>query len=387
MRKIKIATLFIRNNYKKAIPSIMTLTTFLLILNILLGILFSTTGLFSDTIVDNSSVHFMEIINNGDRSEINKIKTFIENQKEISDSFFDTSHPIIIECDNNDGFQTYSLLGVPKQLLPRLGLKSSSDKFLFLPQNDKKYYSNITSVEIEETLYPEKEKNGKAEIQTINYEVTGFYQKIQWDLFPENVAIIDSETANKIALRSNPEKEILSDRIIAFVPDVASMKNIEQKIKESFLDAEVKYSLKFTNNLPQYAKVFIAISGIIVLILVLFCIVNIKESVHQILNIRKRDVGLLSLFGVENKNIFTIFMFEFLLYGVASFSLSFVSSSILFIMLKIFFSIDLISKYVLIYLFADIVIALLMFICISAIQIKLILKKIDSAKIFKEILK
>lgn len=386
MKRIKIASLFIKNNYKKAIPSIITLTTFLLILDILLGIFFSTTGILNDSIVENSSVHFMEILNNGEMSDISKIKEFISKQDEISGNFYDTSHPVLVDCDSEAGAETYTMIGIPKSLLPELGLKADTDKFCFLPKTDEKYFKNMTSIEIDETLYP-KGKKGDAQIEYVKFDISGFYEKIKWDLFPENLIIVDDATAIEIAERSNKDGSILSDRIIAYVSDSAAMSKVEGKLKAEFPNIDVKYSLKYTGQLSEFAKVFLAIGGIIILVLTVFCIINIKESVRQILNVRKRDIGLLALFGVDNSNIFYIFMIEFFLYGLVAFVLAYVTMGGLFFAIYKVCQLDLFGPFYLIYLIADLGIAVLMFIVISAIQLRNIMKKIDDAKIFKEILK
>lgn len=389
MRKLKIAKMFINVNFIKSFSAIIALTTFLLVLNILLGILFSSTGMFSDSVTENSSMHFMEIINEGELSDNTKINDELSNMFGVNGSFIDVSHPIQIQCKNESGAQLYTLIGVPNSVLSEFNLSSSSDKFLFLPKTDENYFTGIDTVEFEETLYLANKDGLKLpELKLFKYDITGFYNKISLDIFPENLAIIDEATAMEIARGMTEDGTLMhSDRVIANVTDVSKMKSIEDTIVEKFPNTKVRYPLKYTGKLPQFATVLIAISGIILAILFIFCFINIKSSVKQMLNIRQRDIGLLSLFGVKSKEILWIFVIEFIFNGLISFLLASAVTCILFLIFKYAFLIDLITNYFYIYLITNAIIAVIMFVLIAIIQVRTSLKKINNAKIFKEILK
>lgn len=389
MKKFKITSLFIRSNFRKSISSILTLTTFLLVLNILLGILFSTTGIFSNSITENSSVHFMEIINNGDNSDLSKIKKYLDEISDVKGSFIDVSHPVMIECNNDSGMEIYTLVGVPKELLPDIGLSSDNEEFLFLPGKDKNKFNGLSNVQFEETLYKEQSSGiRKSEIVYFKYNISGFYRKISWDLFPDNIIIIDVGTATEIANRMTEDENILpSDRIIASIKNVSKMENIDEELSLKFPNTDIRYALKFTGQLPQFATVLIAISGIIVIILLVFCFVNIRSSVRQILDQRSRDIGLLSLFGVKTKEILSIFVMEFLFNGIIAFIFSSFISTLMFSLFKLLFDIDLLTGYLGIYLLSNVIIAVLLFVIIAFVQVSSSLKRINNAKVFKEILK
>lgn len=389
MNKIKIAKMFIGINLKKSISAILTLTTFLLVLNILLGILFATTGIFSGSITENSSVRFMEVVNGGDNKDITNINSEIKSMSDVKASFIDVSHSVVIPCNNESSMEIYTLVGVPKDLLPELNLSATSDKFLFLPSSDKDAFNGMDSVEIEETLYSDKGNGVRvAELKYFNYKITGFYESIKWDIYPDSIAIIDETTAMEIAYGLSPDGKTLgSDRVIVNVTDVSKMQAIEENLQEKFPNVDVRYALKYTGQLPAYATVLIAVSGIIIAILAAFSIINIRSSVQQMLNLRQRDIGLLSLFGVKSKEIRSIFIIEFIFYGVLSFLLASLMTSVLFGVFTIAFSIDLISNYFMIYLITNAVIAVLMFVLIAIMQVNRSLKRINNAKIFKEILK
>ena len=389
MNTIRIAKMLIGINLKKSIPAIMTVTTFLLVLNVLLGILFSTTGIFSNSITENSSVHFMEIVNEGDPNDVNNINMELKKSRDVRASFIDVSHPVVMSCNNESGMEVYTIVGIPCELLPELKLSASSDQFLFLPKADKNSFNGMSRVEFEETLYIDKGNGVRApELKCFEYEITDFYEPIQWDLFPESIAIIDEKTAMEIANGMSVDgMTIPSDRVIANVLDVSKMQALEQAIKKRFPNTDVRYALKHTGQLPNYATVFIAVSGMIIAILLVFCIINIRSSIKEILNTRQRDIGLFSLFGVQSKMINRVFIIEFTFNGVLSFLITSLITGIVFAFLDVAFSIDLISSYYLIYLVSNAIISVFMFVFIAIVQVRRALKRINQAKIFKEFLK
>lgn len=389
MKKNKIIFMFVRNNIDKTLPSILTLTTFLLILNILLGILFSTTGVLSRSVTNNSFVHFMEVLNNGDFKKSSEMISKIEAIPEVDECFPDVAHPIMIENENSEQFELYTALGVPKSLLNEFGLSSDTDKYIFLPQKDSNRFKKGSVVKFEETLYNKNAKQGENayELEELKYTVTGFYDDLNWDLFPENVILLDQITTDRIAMGGASDGIMAADRIIVHVADVSNMKNVEEKIHEMYPESEIRYDLKHSGELPSYSKLIIAVSGTLLIVLLIFCIFNINGNVKQILNSRHRDIGLLSLFGVDSGDITYIFVWEYFISGFIAFILVIVVTTILFIMLKVFSGIDMLTDYMHIYIIADVILAVMIFVFISVIQVKRALKKINKAKLFKEVLK
>lgn len=389
MHTLRISFMFIRTNFKKALSSILTLITFLLVLNILLGVLFSTTGILGDTITENESVHYMEIINEGDSSNIQIIYQDLNSMDKVKGCFIDVSHPIVLPCNSEEGMKIYTLVGLPKELLSEIGVSSQNDKYLFLPIEDQASFDGIDVVQIEESLYVQQaDESWLPEIVCYDYEITGFIEKIQWDIFPENIAIIDDKTAMEIAkgMTMNGDN-YLSDRVIVYVSDVSNMKAVQEHLERTYSNVDIRYALKYTGQLPEYATVLIAVSGIIIAILLVFCYINIKNNVKQLLSMRQRDIALLSMFGVENKKITGLLVTEFSFYGVVAFLFVSAITFVLFFALRYVFSIDLLSGYMTIYLISNAVIALLILTLVSSFQVRSLLGKIDHTKIYKSILK
>ena len=165
------------------------------------------------------------------------------------------------------------------------------------------------------------------------------------------------------------------------------MKIVEGKIGELYPNAMVKYSLKYSNELPSYTVVLLAGSGIIVVVLLLICVFNIKNSVNQIVDQRNRDIALLSLFGSGDKTIRQMFIYEFIVYGLVTFVCSTFISFGVFITFKYVLGIDMITKAYWVYIVFDFAISLIVFGILSITLISSRLKKLNNAKMFKEFLK
>ena len=388
MKRFKIAKMIIAAGFRKSVSTMLTLVTFLLVLNILIGILFSVTGILSGSITQNASVHFMEIINEANDVDILELKKEIDNMPDIKSSFIDVSHPVMIPCNNSSGMEVYTLIGIPRELLSEFGIFADKDTFLFLPNRDMQSYEGMDVVEIEETLFVNQPDGSRVpELLYFYYDITGYYDPIPWDIFPQDIVIIDEPTAMDIALgMSFDGVSPMSARVIAFVYDVSKMHDIEQEIISLFPSMDVRYALKYTGKLPEYATVLIAVSGIIIAILAVFCYTNIRSSVRQMLILRQRDIGLFSLFGVQNSDIVRVFVIEYVYYGVVSYVFVSVVTVLLFTIFKQLFRIDLLTNYVWIYLVSNAVLAVVIFAVIAAKQVHLILNRIDNAKIYKEIL-
>ncbi len=386
MRKFKVVKVFVLNNISKTIPSILTLTTFLIILNILLGILFSTTGVLEKSITDNFSVHFMEILNNEDFTYSPQMSLDIEKIEQVDESFVDYAHPVQIESESGL-YELVTIIGMPKSVLSALKLNTDEEKFLFLPDKLKDSFKLGEEVYFEETVYTGKLINGSLyDIVDFKYNVTGFFEELKWDVFPENIVIIDEETFLQIA-DVGGEAEMRSGRIIVYVSDVSEMKTVENKIKEIYPMADIRYTLKHTGSLPEFSKILIAVSSVILVVLLVFCIFNINGNVKQILNQRQRDIGLLSLFGVDSKTIFTIFVSEYFFSGLFAFILTGGITTLLFFILKEMFNLGQFLEFMWIYIVIDFVVSILIFVFISTLQVNLSLKKLNKSKIFKDILK
>lgn len=218
-------------------------------------------------------------------------------------------------------------------------------------------------------------------------DITAYYKDIEFDMLPPNLAIIDEHRMFQIVKKMSETESYTIQRLLITVDDISDMKIVEGKVSEVYSDALVKYSLKYSNELPSYTVILIAGSGIIVVILLLICVFNIKNNVNQIIDQRNRDIALLSLFGVGDKTIRKMFIYEFVIYGLCTFICSTAISFGLFAIFKYILEIDILTNMYWIYMILDFVISFIVFGVLSITQISSRLKKINNTKMFKEFLK
>lgn len=377
------------DHIKKSISSICALITFLFVLNLLLGIIISTTGVFQSSITNNNSMKFMEICNEGDLKRTSEIYQYLKSLEDVNSCFIDVSFPVVVVCDNESNNETYNLLGVPKEMLVNLGIESPKDeKYLFLPKRHEEYFKDSLFI-FEVSEYVVNEDGAKVvNCHDMTFDITGYYEDISLDLFPEDLAIIDEETAMTIAKNASESgEEIYSSRVIATVDDVSSMNAVEEKLVRKFENVTVRYDLKYTHELPSYAKILITISGVILSVIFIICICNIQSGITQMMSLRKRDIALLSLLGIQKKQIRRIFILEFAFSGILAFVGAFLLTNVIFIGFLKGFGLDLLTNCIGIYFLVDLVVAIVMFILISYILLEKMLRELNMSKMYKDILK
>lgn len=206
-------------------------------------------------------------------------------------------------------------------------------------------------------------------------------------MLPPDLALIDEARMLAITERMYPDGKVHVHRILVTCDDISSMKDIETQISQIYPDATIRYSLKYSKKLPTFSVMLITGSSIIIVILLIICIINIRNNVNQILDTRNRDIGLLTLFGTGDKYIKSIFIHEFSFYGFITFIIATLSNLILFVLFKMVLRLDLLTDYFLIYLILNLTISVLVFCLVSFLQISRRAKKLNKAKLFKEFLK
>ena len=385
----KMVHMFVRTYKKKMMPAILALTSFLLILNILLAILISTTGIFDKSVTNNVTMKFMEIINNGSLEETKKIDEKLAVMDKVADHIPDYYHPVIVDKKDGQMGEDFNLIGMSEIIIKDLGITPSGEKYMYLPNSASKTYKIGDVVSVEEPVYKDNPKANEKpyEFKTFEFEVKGFYDDISWDVLPDDLAIIDKNSFEIITSNLVEHGALAADRGLAYIPNVADMKDVEKSITSEFPNVQVRYSLKNAGHLPDYAVFLVAVSGIIIAILFVFCFFNIRGNVSQILNQRTRDLGLLSLFGMEPASIRYVLVCEFFIAGISAFVLSGVVTFGLLVALYVIWKIDVFLRYMWIYLVIDLILAIVLFVGIACFEITSALKKINNAKIFKEILK
>lgn len=386
---VNVVNIFLKRNFKKFIPSCLTLITFLFIFNLITGVMLSVTDNFRDSIVNNKALYIMEI-NFRNYKDINLIdkKNSYKEIEDVDDAFVDFSHPVAIESKNSGNIEVVQLVGVPKSVVNRFSnIENPPNNFLVLPEILNDRFKEEELITFEEGEYFEEE--GKIKSKLVNYDlkVTGFYKEFLFDYFPPNVVLIDETLAEKIAIKSSENGSPIADRMIMLVTKVDKMDDVSKAISKDDKDVQVKYDLKMTKNLPDYAVIMLAISSVIIVVLLALSCINIYNSIKQMLNLRIRDIALFDILGIEEKKIKVMFLQEFTIYSIATFIMSIIITICIFSIFKVFFSFNLLGIYIIIYIISNFCISVIVFLTITYIQITKQLGNLTRRKIYKEVLK
>lgn len=113
---------------------------------------------------------------------------------------------------------------------------------------------------------------------------------------------------------------------------------------------------------------------------------NLKANIDQILILRQRELGLMSIIGFKKGNIVAIEMIGFFIDSIISFIVSFFITALLLEGLKIYFSFDLLTCNVKYYLIIDFILTMFIFLGITSIELKSYIRKISNRKIYREVL-
>ncbi|SEF81788.1 ABC transporter permease [Lachnospira multipara] len=390
MRIMRASVIFWKINLKNAVSAIVTLVSFVLILNLIIGIVFQMTGVMKHDIVDNNSLKFMEIIVDDTRNEsLKSIYNDLRSNDKIEGCVYDLTVPVTNMDMQNDSDVTYYMFGVTKDMLKSFGINANEelDNYLYIPETYKE--NNKTDSFVLYSAYKTIDENG---IEEINYtekqlEITDYYNEIKLNLLPEPLILVDETEAINYYNNNMIDFGLFDNtRIIATVKDVSYFKEIENELNNNYDNLLIRYDLKNTGTLPEYAKVITIVSSIVILVLAFFSITNLKANINQNLNTRKREIALMGILNFGKKKIIAIELIGFLIDSVICFSISFVVSIILFTLLKSYFGFDIISGYGIYYFVIDLAITIILFIGISTIELKLYTQKILNRKMYREVL-
>lgn len=388
-RLMNIVIIFFKRNLKRFIPSIITLITFVVVLNIVLGIIMETTGVMKNSVTENASMFLMEVLLNDNEEEgkIVEIENEIKKIENVAATCMDVSHPINVSSVSGNNCEVFNMLGIPREALQYFDIKDNKKgKFFYIEDKFLDDFPIDSEVVFEEGEYYIKENELNSRLVQYSFQVSGSFHPIGDDFFPTGLALMDEETALKIAKGMSVDGIIRSCRIIVFVPDVSKMKNVEQEILKKYDTVSIHYSLKNAKELPSYSTALITVGGIITAILFILSLFNLNGNVRQILQNRSRDIVLFHLFGVKRNQIKKIFMMEFAFYSVISFLVTLLLIGGLFQVFKVFFNFDILTDYFGLYIIVDFLITILLFGILSLIQINLSIKT-SATNHYKEMLK
>lgn len=388
-RLMSVVSIFFKRNVKKFMPSVITLVTFIVVLNIVMGILLETTGVMKQAVTQNASMYLMEIVIENNESEDNLVSMIDEINKieYVASACMDLSHPINAVNSKSGKNEVFNILGINKKALHYFGIENcEKDSFFYIENKFLDTFPVDSMLTFDEGEYYIENNELKSRVVYYDAQVSGGFTSIGDDFFPKGLALIDSKTSLKIAKGMSPDGKIKSNRIIVIIPDVSKMKLVEQNIQEKYDFVSIHYSLKNAKELPSYSKVLITVGSIIIGILFLLSIFNLNGSVKQILSSRSRDIALFQLFGVKKNKIKKIFLLEFILYSAITFVVTIIIVTSLLESLKICFGFDIISKYYCIYFVIDFVMSIFIFGTLSLIHIATGIKSSSGGE-YKEMLK
>lgn len=378
--------IFFKSNIKKFVSIILSLIVFLLIFNLISGLVKSLYDNFKTGIVDNEALYFMEVYSDTDMSLINMdLNKKIKNIKGVEYTICDFAHPVYFS-KNKEISDFGTILGVPKGCLKYFGVKDdvSDQNFIILNTEDKNQFKIGENVSIEEQRYCKGNNKGKTEFYNVTRKVCGFSNNSAGGLFPDDTILIDDKTAEEIARGQTEDGVPQFGRIIVIVPNVDDMSDISKQIEGFNSGITTRYALKSTKQIPQFAVVIVAVSAVLFLVLLLFSVISISSSLKQILILRKRDITLFNIFGIEDSAVNKIFMSEFICYGLIAFVGSVSLSFIIFYLLSVLFRFDILTNNIPLYLVLDLLLSLGIIMISGYVQLKMLVKKLSSKYAFKE---
>ncbi|MBQ3422114.1 MAG: FtsX-like permease family protein [Romboutsia sp.] len=387
---MSISVLFFKRNIKKFFNIIFSLTFFILIFNFIIGFILNVTNNYKSDIVDNSNLYFMQIENKDlnykfDNSILDKIKKI----DGVEYAFFDYEMNAEVLKENKSSKSSSAIIPVSKEYLKYFGVEDSisSDKFFLLNTKavDSESFNDNENIELCAHIPTIKDGEIFGSSQYMTSSLTKKFTMPELLYFPPETSIIDPSSFQQLF---NPEQNnIGAAKIIVICPKVDNMKTVCKEIENLDDTLIVKYALKTTNSLPEFAVTITTISSIILLVFLVITIFNISSNIKQLLVLRKRDVGLLYLLGIEQKNIYKLFISEFFMNGIITFILSLAGTIIISIPLNYFFKFNLISKYILLYFSLDFLLVIGLLLILGTIQLKKLLAKLTNGTFYKEILK
>ncbi|WP_160670032.1 FtsX-like permease family protein [Clostridium sp. C8-1-8] len=387
---MKISILFFKRNIKNFFNIIISLTLFILIFNFIIGFILNVTSNYKTDVVNNSNLYFMQIENKDLNYKFNKdTLSKISKIDGVEYAAFDYGMTLEILKDDKQAKSASAIIPVSKEYLKYFGVKEtmSSDKYFLF--NDKAVDSAKFSVNDNITLcahIPTVKDGaiyGESKFKAIS--LTSKFTMPELLYFPPDTSIMDPKSFNE--LFNIEDASANASKIFVICPKVNSMEAISKKIESMNKDFRVTYALKTTHTLPKFAVTITTVSSIILVIFLIITVLNVSSNIKQFLILRKRDIGLMHILGIEEKRIYILFINEFFLNGVFTLIFSLTGTIVAAMLLNCFFNFDIISKYILLYLLIDILLVIVLLIFSGAFQLKKIIKRLSDGTFYKEVLK
>lgn len=392
---MRIAFLFFKRNFKKFTGIILSLLSFLLVMNLILGIILSVNDNFKRGIVNNSDLYFMEVYNEDAPMDISlKLRDKVNSIEGVESSFFDFSHPVKLYDKGKNNIDMTNILGVETKTLQYFNVDDIDveEDFIFINRSlsDKKEFKDLKKgdkVYIKDYKYVKQGDSWEGEEYFLERTFYGFLDFDENNIFRNNISLIEYNSAEKIARGMTRTGDPYFSRFIVIVPEVDKLEEVANVIREEDKDLKVRYTLDETGSLPSFAVIIVAVSALIIAILFLISVFSVLSNLNQILELRKRDFALFDMFGVDGKEIMKMFIVELFIHGILTFISTVVITYVSFYLFRSFLQFDLLTEYLYIYILVDFILAVGMLVFIGIIKLKKTLKANDTMGFYKEVLK
>lgn len=182
-KKMKIVLLFFRRNFKKFTGIMFSMISFLLVMNLILGIILSVKDQFKTDIVDNTDLYFIEVYNEESPMDIPlELRDEVNSLDGVESSFFDFSHPVKITDSQINNLDMTNILGVETKALKYFNIEEIDvkDDFIFINnelENNEKFrdLKKGDKVYIRDYKYVEKDGVMDSEEYLIERTFYGFF--------------------------------------------------------------------------------------------------------------------------------------------------------------------------------------------------------------------
>lgn len=322
----------IKNNKKRLLFPIISLSLFILIMHISVVYLLSLKEGISKNISSNQALKFIEIENKAEQKDFTpKDISEIEKIKGVKCIF--PRATVKVETNNYLGKRVnLMLLGIPDAaaqefLNQNQAFESSKDIYI-----SKEYKDNFKGEQLDLNLVA-ADKNSNA----IEVHISGEYNNMHILDLEKGISLAPMTLVNSINAKYaglSEEEYLSSNKFIKYIIIVNDLSKVEAIAKQ--LDSKgysTYYQLKAMKELPAISR-FILIIGLVLGVFIGFvAIITTNLTVKEIFYSRKRYMGIMLSMGYSNKNILQLLLAELFFIALISYALS---SGLILIMMPIF---------------------------------------------------
>ncbi|SKA92155.1 ABC-type transport system, involved in lipoprotein release, permease component [Clostridium sp. USBA 49] len=324
---IKLGFKYFNRNKRNSVNSIIIISIALVMFNLISGMMFGIKKSLNNSVVLNDNLKFIYVESKGD----NILKH--ENIQEFSKiSGVETAFERItvqVGLRNKDRKNITTLLAVPDEALKYFDnrLSKYNSKNSIILNEDIKEFSAGDNLTLDYSIKIDENSGIQGELPI---SVSQKYKQGNVLDLPPNVSLAPSDLVYDIKSRfynvsvEDLKKNSSIDKIIVVVNNIDKLNEVADQIElKGYL---TNYSMKASKDLPQFSKVIVGLSSIILIVLLLLSCTNINSTIKQNLNNRKREIGIMKALGFKSTHILKILLSEMTCLVIATFIVSIISS-------------------------------------------------------------